>query len=88
MEMINRPRRLRKNPIIRGMVRETRASKDGLIYPIFFEEGSDIKAPIDSLDGLRDRRQHTATGKPRSFFCTASTFGRSRRFTAFRGERL
>ena len=51
MEMINRPRRLRKNPIIRGMVRETRASKDGLIYPIFFEEGSDIKAPIDSLDG-------------------------------------
>ncbi|MBQ6400797.1 MAG: porphobilinogen synthase [Firmicutes bacterium] len=49
--MKNRPRRLRQNPIIRGMVRETRASKDGLIYPIFFEEGENIKAPIDSMPG-------------------------------------
>lgn len=51
MDMINRPRRLRKNEIIRGMIRETRVSKDGLIYPIFFEEGENIKAPIESLDG-------------------------------------
>lgn len=51
MELINRPRRLRKNEIIRGMVRETRMSKDSLIYPIFFEEGDNIKAPIESLDG-------------------------------------
>ena len=51
MEMKNRPRMLRKNPIIRGMVRETRASKDSLIYPIFFEEGENIKAPIESMPG-------------------------------------
>lgn len=51
MELVNRPRRLRKNPIVRGMIRETRASKDSLIYPIFFEEGENIKAPIASLDG-------------------------------------
>ena len=37
MELINRARRMRRNPIIRSMVRETRVSKDGLIYPIFFE---------------------------------------------------
>lgn len=49
--MINRPRRLRENPLIRGMVRETRASRDSLIYPIFFEEGSEIKAPISAMDG-------------------------------------
>jgi Delta-aminolevulinic acid dehydratase len=49
--LVNRPRRLRENPLIRGMVRETRVSRDSLIYPIFFEEGSGIKAPIDSLDG-------------------------------------
>lgn len=49
--MINRPRRLRANPIVRGMVNETRVSKDQLIYPIFFEEGKDIKAPISSMDG-------------------------------------
>ena len=49
--MINRPRRLRENPLIRGMIRETRASKDSLIYPLFFEEGKDIKAPISAMDG-------------------------------------
>ena len=49
--MINRPRRLRKNPLIRGMVRETRASADSLIYPIFFEEGTNIKAEIAVLSG-------------------------------------
>ncbi len=48
---MNRGRRLRANPLIRGMVRETRASKSGLIYPIFFEEGENIKSPIESLDG-------------------------------------
>ena len=49
--MIIRPRRLRSGEIIRGMVRETRASRDSLIYPIFFEEGKDIKTPIDAMDG-------------------------------------
>lgn len=51
MEMKNRPRRLRKTPLIRGMVRETRMSKDSLIYPIFFQEGENIKAPIESMPG-------------------------------------
>ena len=49
--MIIRPRRLRSGEIVRGMVRETRASKDSLIYPIFFEEGKNIKTPIDAMDG-------------------------------------
>lgn len=49
--MINRPRRLRENPLIRGMIRETRASKDSLIYPIFFEEGKNIKAEIAAMEG-------------------------------------
>ena len=49
--MINRPRRLRENPLIRGMIRETRASADSLIYPVFFEEGTNIKAPIAAMEG-------------------------------------
>lgn len=49
--MINRPRRLRANPLIRGMVRETRVSADSLIYPVFFEEGTDIKAEIAAMEG-------------------------------------
>ena len=49
--MINRPRRLRANPLIRGMIRETRVSADSLIYPIFFEEGTNIKAEISAMEG-------------------------------------
>lgn len=50
-KVINRPRRLRKNPIVRGMVNETRVAKEQLIYPIFFEEGKDIKEEIPSMEG-------------------------------------
>ena len=51
MNITHRTRRMRKTPISRGMVRETRVSKDSLIYPIFFEEGTNIKAPIDAMPG-------------------------------------
>ncbi|MEM1483777.1 porphobilinogen synthase [Oscillospiraceae bacterium PP1C4] len=51
MTLLNRPRRLRKTPLIRGMVRETRVSKSALIYPIFVIEGSGIIEPILSLEG-------------------------------------
>jgi porphobilinogen synthase len=39
MEMVQRPRRLRTNPILRGMVEETRLSARDFIYPMFIEEG-------------------------------------------------
>lgn len=51
MNMIERPRRLRSNPIIRGLVRETRISPDTLIYPLFVMEGENIKEEIDSMPG-------------------------------------
>lgn len=51
MELIDRPRRLRSNPIIRGMVRETRVSADTLIYPLFIVEGTNIKEEIGSMPG-------------------------------------
>lgn len=49
--MIARGRRIRQDAFIRSMVRETRISKDSLIWPIFIKEGSNIKSPIASLDG-------------------------------------
>ncbi len=49
--MIKRPRRLRNDGLIRGMVRETRVSEKSLVLPIFLEEGKNIKTPISSLDG-------------------------------------
>lgn len=51
MELLNRPRRLRKTPVLRAMVRETRVSKDALVYPIFVKEGSGIIEPIPSMEG-------------------------------------
>lgn len=51
MEMLNRPRRLRKNPVIRSLVRETRVSKSSLVYPLFVRQGAGIVEPIPSLEG-------------------------------------
>lgn len=49
--MLDRPRRLRLNDRIRLMVQETAVRKNSLIYPIFIEEGRDIKAEIPSMPG-------------------------------------
>ena len=46
-----RTRRLRANSNIRNIVRETRISKDSLIYPMFFEEGENIFEEIESMPG-------------------------------------
>ena len=51
MSLIERPRRLRSNPVIRGMVQETRVSLDTLIYPLFVIEGDNIKEEIPSMPG-------------------------------------
>lgn len=51
MDLIYRPRRLRRTDAIRRMCRETRVSPDSLIYPIFVDELLKGKRPIDSLEG-------------------------------------
>ncbi|MGC9325504.1 MAG: porphobilinogen synthase [Desulfomonilia bacterium] len=47
----HRPRRLRRHKTLRSMVRETRLSRDILIYPLFIKEGKSIKEPIDAMPG-------------------------------------
>lgn len=47
----HRPRRLRRNPTIRRMVRETRVTADNLILPLFVREGSGVRNPIASMPG-------------------------------------
>ncbi len=53
MDMLARPRRLRLDERVRNMTRETRISKDSLIYPIFVEEGKDIRTEIDTMPGQK-----------------------------------
>ncbi|WP_457644440.1 porphobilinogen synthase [Persephonella sp.] len=47
-----RPRRLRKNENIRRLVRETQLSVNDFIYPLFIEEGENIKIEIPSMPGI------------------------------------
>lgn len=49
--MLQRPRRLRQNEILRNMVKETKADVSSLIYPIFIREGEGIVEPVPSMEG-------------------------------------
>jgi len=50
--MLIRPRRLRKSPILREMVAETRLSKDMFIYPYFVVPGKNVVHGIDAMPGV------------------------------------
>jgi porphobilinogen synthase len=50
--IVRRPRRLRANAAIRGLVRETRINRDGLVQPLFIVAGSGIVEPIGSMPGV------------------------------------
>ncbi len=50
-----RPRRLRRSPNLRRMVRETRISVDDFIYPMFVAEGEGLFRPISSMPGHAQR---------------------------------
>ncbi len=47
-----RLRRLRYNPLVRDLIRETELSKNDLIYPMFVIPGSKIKKPVKSMPGI------------------------------------
>ncbi|HMK55316.1 MAG TPA: porphobilinogen synthase [Dissulfurispiraceae bacterium] len=48
---VHRYRRLRKNPVIRKMVRETTVSPDDFIYPLFVTAGKGVRKEISSMPG-------------------------------------
>lgn len=48
---VHRPRRLRKNAVIRRMVRETELSVSDFIYPIFAVYGKGVKKEVSSMPG-------------------------------------
>ena len=52
LTLVSRPRRLRSNPAIRDMVRETRVNLAGLVQPLFVVSGSGVREPISSMPGV------------------------------------
>jgi porphobilinogen synthase len=49
---VHRPRRLRHSEALRGLVRETRLSTAGLIYPLFVCPGEKVKQEVSSMPGV------------------------------------
>ena len=47
-----RHRRLRYNPLVRDLVRETVLTKNDLIYPLFVVPGTKVKNPVKSMPGV------------------------------------
>ena len=47
-----RLRRLRYNPLVRDLVRETILTKNDLIYPLFVVPGENVKNPVKSMPGV------------------------------------
>ncbi|GAB3885704.1 porphobilinogen synthase [Terrabacter terrigena] len=57
--MIERPRRLRQNAVLRSLVAETRLHPRDLVLPVFVGEGLTEPRPITSMPGVE---QHTLEG--------------------------
>lgn len=51
MYIIHRPRRNRKSPAVRNLVRETILNVNDLVWPLFVQAGKNKKTPIKSLPG-------------------------------------
>lgn len=50
--MIHRPRRLRRTPLLRSLVRETRLSPSEFIYPLFVCSGEGVRREVRSMPGV------------------------------------
>jgi porphobilinogen synthase len=48
----HRPRRLRRTERLRGLVRETRLSTSGLVYPMFACPGNNVRTEVSSMPGV------------------------------------
>lgn len=49
---VARPRRLRRTPALRAMVRETQLATDDFVYPLFVTHGQNVRQPINSMPGV------------------------------------
>jgi porphobilinogen synthase len=50
--LVQRPRRLRRSEALRALVRETRLSAAGLLYPMFVCPGNKVRQEVSSMPGI------------------------------------
>ena len=49
---VHRPRRLRRTEALRGLVRETRLTTTGMVYPMFAGPGNKVRKEVSSMPGI------------------------------------
>jgi porphobilinogen synthase len=49
---VRRPRRWRRTPALRDLVRETSLAPDDLVYPLFVVPGEGVRNPVPSMPGI------------------------------------
>src|SRR5208337_1169766 len=73
MELIFRPRRLRRQATLRKMVQETHLRREDFIYPMFVAPGQGVRQAVDAMPGvcrlsvdqlLKEAREVAALGLP------------------------
>ncbi len=52
MELVFRPRRLRRRETLRKMVRETYLRREDFIYPMFVAPGRGVRQPVEAMPGV------------------------------------
>lgn len=52
LDLLRRPRRLRRNAALRALVRETRLSPDDFLYPLFVCPGEGVRREVASMPGV------------------------------------
>ncbi len=52
MELVFRPRRLRRSETLRKMVRETSLRREDFIYPMFVAPGRGVRQPVEAMPGV------------------------------------
>ena len=52
LNLLHRPRRLRKSAAIRGLVNEVELGVEHLIQPVFVIDGEGVAEPIEAMPGM------------------------------------
>ena len=52
LDLVRRPRRLRRSATMRALVRETRLSAEAFVYPLFVVPGQGIRKEVGSMPGV------------------------------------
>jgi porphobilinogen synthase len=64
----HRPRRWRRTPALRDLVRETTLSPDDFVYPFFVVPGEGVRTPIASMPGIDQMSVDTLAGEARELW--------------------